>query len=78
MHSTLTMGQYLSILPFTVGFILLGWVFTKRIPTDVGIAERLGKAVNSPPAKGNDTSGSSSSNAKSGKRSKGAFGPEDK
>lgn len=49
-ESVLTMGQYLSIVPFTAGVILLGWVFTKRIPTDKGKRVRLAKAYN-PPSK---------------------------
>ena len=41
-ESSLTMGQYLSIVPFSVGVILLAWVFSKRIPTEEGLAERTG------------------------------------
>ena len=47
-ESTLTMGQYLSILPFAVGVALLGWVVVKRIPTDEGQRERLEKVRNPP------------------------------
>ena len=54
--STLTMGQYLSILPFTAGVLLLGWVATKRISTDDGQGDRLEKAHNPPPAKGSGES----------------------
>ncbi len=51
-ESVLTMGQYLSIVPFTAGVILLGWVIAKRIPTEAGKEERLAKAFN--PAPGTD------------------------
>jgi phosphatidylglycerol---prolipoprotein diacylglyceryl transferase len=46
--STLTMGQYLSIIPFTVGLVLLGWAVTTRIPTDKGNRERLAHAYQPP------------------------------
>ncbi|MBN2343551.1 MAG: prolipoprotein diacylglyceryl transferase [Deltaproteobacteria bacterium] len=39
--SALTMGQYLSIIPFTAGVVLLGRVAVKRIPTDEGREERI-------------------------------------
>lgn len=72
-QSTLTMGQYLSILPFTAGLILLGWVVAKRIPTSDGQAERLGKAHNPPPAQKGGTSGkSASSSSKTGNKGKGS------
>lgn len=58
-ESVLTMGQYLSIIPFTAGVILLGWVIAKRIPTEAGKEERLAKAFNPPPK-------ADSGNAKSG------------
>jgi phosphatidylglycerol---prolipoprotein diacylglyceryl transferase len=53
-ESTLTMGQYLSILPFAVGVALLGWVVAKRVPTDEGQSERLKHVRNPPPARGSD------------------------
>jgi phosphatidylglycerol---prolipoprotein diacylglyceryl transferase len=73
-ESVLTMGQYLSIVPFTAGVILLGWVIAKRIPTDAGKEERLAKAFNPPPKTdgGNGKAGGSKGKtaAKSTTRSK--------
>jgi len=43
----LTIGQYLSIIPFAAGLLLLAWVLKARIPTDAGAAERIA-AVNKP------------------------------
>ena len=69
--SVLTMGQYLSIVPFTAGVILLGWVIVKRIPTDEGREERLAKAVNPPPANGSEKTTSAGTGAKSSGKGKG-------
>ena len=41
----LTMGQYLSIVPFTIGLGLLIWAFVKRIPTNEGQEERLARVT---------------------------------
>ncbi len=46
---SLTMGQYLSIIPFTVGVGLLVWVAKTRIPTNLGAEERIANAVYIPP-----------------------------
>ena len=51
---TLTMGQYLSIIPFSAGLCLLGWVLWKRIPTDKGSEERLARAFKPPKASKDD------------------------
>ena len=77
--STLTMGQYLSILPFTAGVILLGWVAVTRKPTNADAASRIGKTRNPAPAKGSSGSAKSAtatsgnkarSGSKSGSKSK--------
>ena len=43
----LTIGQYLSIIPFAAGLLLLAWVLKARIPTNAGAEERIA-AVHKP------------------------------
>lgn len=67
-ESVLTMGQYLSIVPFAAGVVLLGWVIAKRIPTEEGKGERLAKAFHPPVSKEQEKSSTSGkSSSKSGK-----------
>ncbi|MBN2525603.1 MAG: prolipoprotein diacylglyceryl transferase [Deltaproteobacteria bacterium] len=63
-ESTLTMGQYLSIIPFAAGVLLLGWVFAKRVPTDEGKEARLANAFNPPPSDAEKASPASKSKSK--------------
>jgi prolipoprotein diacylglyceryl transferase len=65
----LTMGQYLSLVPFTAGVLLLGWVAKTRIPTEEGREERLKKAVYIPPLESGKSDKSKKSEGKKGKKS---------
>lgn len=69
-QSTFTMGQYLSIVPFVAGVLLLGWVSVKKIATNENLETRLAKAIQPPPVgQENESASKSPKSSKPSKKS---------